>query len=216
MAALAIIFSSGLTITPKNVSSSGTQGTLGRTNADQSPFLGREVENFVQRKCEQRSKDPASIMFLRYRKVGPEETGSFCGVYSIKPIREHTPQPMQTALLTKVSDASTWRLISKNVDGASYYLEANSLRKKNGQLHAWLLHDLRKPILKGRVFSVKSFVRLDCDLFGRAALKVIFYSGQLGEGQIQGHFSPDQKSFDYPPPGSTALAVNRKICEMGE
>ena len=104
-----------------------------------------------------------------------------------------------------------WTRVSKNMNGNTFYVDLERIRKHDGYVYFWDLVDYLKPTETG-VWSVKVYTQGDCKLFRVKRLSFSFHKEPMGEG-TGNSFNPDQ-DWQYPPPNSSRETVLKLVCSQ--
>ena len=104
-----------------------------------------------------------------------------------------------------------WTYVAGNSMGHKMYYDKDSIRKSGNYIYFWGLYNLPK-LVEGRLFSSKSYVKLDCSILRYKSLKEITYKKSMGEGEMTSDFTPPNE-WKYPKPESISEFVSNKVCE---
>jgi hypothetical protein len=114
-----------------------------------------------------------------------------------------------TVLLSAPSYAE-WTKVSESVDGDTYYVDFERIRKHDGYVYFWRLGDLRKPDKDGDL-AYKSYIQGDCKLFRYKTLVTSYHKEPMGGGTGEVDSNPD-KEWKYPPPNSVIEIILKSVC----
>ena len=103
-----------------------------------------------------------------------------------------------------------WTKVSKNVNGDTFYVDFERIRKHGGYVYWWVLIDYLKPSEQGDL-SDKTYAQGDCKLFRYKWLSYSFYKEPMGRGTGETDNKPD-KEWNYPPPNSTIEETLKRVC----
>jgi hypothetical protein len=108
---------------------------------------------------------------------------------------------------------SEWTKVSKGVDGRSFYLDFDRIRKHDGYIYLWILTDYLKPTKYDGTLSIKVYTQNDCELFRYKYLTYIFHKEPMGGG-IGDTLEPPEgnKGWKYPSPNSSAEEIIKQVC----
>ena len=109
-----------------------------------------------------------------------------------------------------------WTKASKSSTGDIFYVDLDSIKRRDGHVYFWELSDLVKPLGKTGAMSASAFYQVDCKLLGRKAMNIIFYKKSMASGNILGKFSPKNPGWDYPPPDSSTQSVLKSVCSRAK
>ena len=105
-----------------------------------------------------------------------------------------------------------WTKVSKNVDGTTFYVDYERIRKHGGYVYFWGLADYLKPTKFGDLSS-KRYQQGDCKLFRYKVLTYYFYKEPMGEGTPElAQPEGDTKNWRYSPPNSSIESILKKVC----
>ena len=116
-----------------------------------------------------------------------------------------------TVLLSAPSYAK-WTKVGENVNGTTFYMDFERIRKVDGYVYWWDLSDYLKPTKYGDL-SAKSYHQGDCKLFRSRDLSFSFHKEPMGGG-IGRVREPkgEQKNWVYPSPNSVDEGVLKLVC----
>ena len=103
-----------------------------------------------------------------------------------------------------------WTKVATGVDGRTYYVDFERIRKVDGYVYWWELGDYLAPTKKGTL-SVKAYAQGDCKAFRTKHLSFYFFKEQLGGGTGQSH-NIENPEWNYPPPNSPMESILKKVC----
>ena len=106
-----------------------------------------------------------------------------------------------------------WEGVGRNVDGDTYYVDFDRIRKNGGYTYYWFLVDLLEPIETG-ILSSKVYHQGDCEVFRFKYLSFIHYKQPMGEGS--GDSNSPKLEWDYPTPNSVTDKILKRVCEYAE
>jgi hypothetical protein len=100
--------------------------------------------------------------------------------------------------------------VSESVDGYTFYVDFERIRKHGGYVYWWDLTDYLKPTQPGHLSS-KIYNQGDCKSFRRKGLSYSFHKEPMGggTGDVQ---EPVKKGWKYPPPESSIETVLKSVC----
>ena len=103
-----------------------------------------------------------------------------------------------------------WTKIGQ-LDGDTFYVDFERLRKHGGYVYFWSLTDLRKPY--GPVWSAIRYQQGDCNLFRFKTLQFIFHSVPMGRGAgAPQEPGKEHQGWEYPPPYSAMEDILQQVC----
>ncbi len=101
-----------------------------------------------------------------------------------------------------------WTKVTEDVDGKTYYVDFEGIRKHGGYVYFWELVD--QPQSK-HFLSIKVYKQGDCRLFGHKVLMWSFHHEPMGEGQGKVDKTPE-KEWYYPPPDTVLEIILKSVC----
>ena len=108
-----------------------------------------------------------------------------------------------------------WEEIGENVEGNTFYVDFDRVRKNGSNVYYWELVDYLEP-KRDDAASSKVYKQADCEMFRLKALSVISYKQPMGEGSIGETNSKSEKDWSYPPPNTIAEIILKQVCEVAE
>ena len=106
---------------------------------------------------------------------------------------------------------SEWTKATTNVDGTTYYIDFERIRKQDGIVYFWTLFDRLKPNSRGTL-SGKVYRQVDCKNFRHKYLSDWYYKSPMGRGtNWEGSNIPDEE-WNYPPPDSSSEILLESVC----
>ncbi len=103
-------------------------------------------------------------------------------------------------ILSNIARAE-WNAVSNTVDESDYYyVEKKSVRKAGNFHYYWRLVDKLEPDEIG-YFSIKYYIKADCETRNIAVLSLNFHKQQMGVGEAFIYNYTDE-NWLYTPPGS--------------
>ena len=103
-----------------------------------------------------------------------------------------------------------WTEVSKGVDGNTFYVDFERIRKHDGYVYWWMLVDYLKPNKRGHL-SHKSYQQGDCKLFRFKNLNMTFYNEPMG-GDTSVTLNEPDKEWTYPVPDTVDESVLKQVC----
>ena len=114
------------------------------------------------------------------------------------------------SLLISLNSYGDWVYYDDDVDGASFYLDQESIKQHNGYAYFWYLKNYLKPSQFGDM-SAKVYIQGNCELNRYKPLSYIFYQQPMGEGSGETLGGAD---WIYPPPGSIGIGLLNNVCDI--
>jgi hypothetical protein len=122
-------------------------------------------------------------------------------------------------MFSTIGFAENWIIITKSEDkNISMYVDTETIKKRNGYIYFWVLHDYKEPIRINTsakaVASTKAYYMADCNLDREQRLDATIYSGNMGRGEpiTRG----DGDGWDYVIPGSMYSHIQTFVCSYFE
>ena len=109
------------------------------------------------------------------------------------------------------SSYAEWTKVGKNMDGNTFYVDYERIRKHDGYVYFWQLSDYLKPTSTGRL-SAKTYHQGDCKLFRFKYLSDSYYIEPMGEGTPSTSSNKPDTEWTYPSPNSVAEIVLQSVC----
>ena len=103
-----------------------------------------------------------------------------------------------------------WTKVGKSVNGDTFYVDYERIRKHDGYVYWLVLLDRLKPSSTGRL-SNKIYRQGDCKLFRFKSLSYSFHNEPMGGGTGDTHNNPDGE-WNYPSPGSGNEFALKQVC----
>ena len=114
-----------------------------------------------------------------------------------------------TVMFSSTSFAG-WTKVGEGLDGNTYYVDFERIRKHGGYVYFWVLGDHLTPNKWG-TFSSKTYYRGDCKLFRCKFLSYSLHKEPMGGGTGES-ISPKDPEWTYPPPNSNLETILKKVC----
>ena len=112
--------------------------------------------------------------------------------------------------------AFNWKKVGDSVNGNSYYVDVDNIKKHNGLVYYWSLvslDDYLQP-LDGGIYSVINKYKTDCGEEKHTRLNVTTYSQSMGRGKIITEDSLNE--IHYVKPKTFAHIVMKFVCDRAE
>ena len=103
-----------------------------------------------------------------------------------------------------------WTKVSTSVNGNTFYVDFDRIRKHDGYVYYWRLSDYLKPTKYG-VLSAKSYSQVDCKAFRYKRLSISYYTNSMGNG-TPSTSDTVQTEWNYPPPNSAIEIILNSVC----
>ena len=102
-----------------------------------------------------------------------------------------------------------WTKVIKDINGNTFYVDFDRIRKHGGYVYYWVLIDLLKPN-KFSTLSIKDYNQGDCKLFRVKTLQESIHINPMG--RETGDKFPQPDKWDYPPPNTVNEYILKKVC----
>ena len=112
--------------------------------------------------------------------------------------------------------AFNWKKVGGNVYGDSYYVDVDSIKKRNGFVYYWELVDALEPVKfsAGNANSVIIKYKVNCVEEKQTRLNNTWYSLSMGIGRIIFEDSPNK--ILYPKPNTIGYDVLKFVCDYAK
>ncbi len=105
---------------------------------------------------------------------------------------------------------SEWAWLNEGVDGTTFYVDLERIRKQDGYVYWRELQDSLKPDKDGDL-SYKLFNQGDCKLFRYKTLTAVYYKEPMGGG-TGNTFTPKNPEWIYPSPDTSSQSILKFVC----
>jgi hypothetical protein len=102
-----------------------------------------------------------------------------------------------------------WKRVISSVDGNTFYVDFERIRKVDGFVYFWDLQDYPKPNSLGYL-SFKGYTQGDCKLFRSRFLSGSFHEKPMGGGMRNPY--KVRAKWRYPPPDSVSETILKSVC----
>ena len=103
-----------------------------------------------------------------------------------------------------------WTKVGEDVNGKTFYVDYERIRKHDGYIYYWQLQDFLKPTSTG-MLSAKMYNQGDCKLFRYKSLSYSFHKEPMGKDTGHTDNVPD-KEWTYPAPDTVDESVLKQVC----
>ena len=100
--------------------------------------------------------------------------------------------------------------MGQNVNGNTFYVDYERIRKHDGFVYYWNMTDLLKPDKDGDL-SYRGYRQVDCKLFRIKVLIEIYYKQPMGRGTFKENTSKNPQ-WRYPAPNSSMENILKAVC----
>ena len=105
-----------------------------------------------------------------------------------------------------------WTKVSENVDGDTFYVDFERIKKHDGYVYYWYLIDYLKPTFGD--LSAKTYNQGDCKTFRYKWLSMSFHREPMGGGT--GKDEKPDKEWRYPPPDTVIETILKSVCQYAD
>ena len=102
-----------------------------------------------------------------------------------------------------------WTKVGTNVDGTTFYVDFERIRKHGGDVYWWDLTDFLKP--RHGILSGKAYYQGDCKLFRYKPLSYVYHKQPMGQDSGDSN-SPRNPKWKYPSPNSSYEDILKRVC----
>jgi len=103
--------------------------------------------------------------------------------------------------------------VGTNVNGTTFYVDFDSIRKRGGYVYFWYLNDFLK-LPKSGSLSAKIYSQGDCKTLRWKVLSGSFHKEPMGGGTGEVSEPPAKdKGWKYPPPKTALGTVLKTVCQ---
>ena len=103
-----------------------------------------------------------------------------------------------------------WAKVTRSVNGDTFYVDYERIRKHDGFVSFWTLSDFLMPTKWGD-FSTETYRQGDCRSFRLRNLRVIQYKQQMGRGSGD-VYNPKNIKWHYPLSDSVNETILETVC----
>jgi hypothetical protein len=107
------------------------------------------------------------------------------------------------------SSYAGWTIVEESVDGNTFYVDFERIRKHDGYVYWWQLTDYLRPIVGGYLSS-KIYKQGDCKLFRFKGLSYSHHKEPMGGGT--GGINTPTQDWTYPSPTSSGETILKSVC----
>ena len=104
-----------------------------------------------------------------------------------------------------------WTKVSTTVEGDTFYVDFERIRKHDGYVYWWGVSNLLKPDKDGDL-SYKLYHQGDCELFRFKFLSASTHKISMGEGKSYALADEPQGKWEYPRPNSVSEDILKSVC----
>ena len=104
-----------------------------------------------------------------------------------------------------------WTKLGEDVQGNTFYVDLERIRKHDGFVYYWELGNFLKPIESG-LWSFKRYRKGDCKLFRFKNLSYSFHKEPMSGGTGEIYLTPKTQEWDFPPPNSIDETHLKTVC----
>ena len=119
-----------------------------------------------------------------------------------------------STLMFSTPSYGEWTNVVKTVEGDTFYVDFDRVRKHDGYVYWWNLSDYLKPT-EHMILSHKTYHQGDCELFRHKYLSWSFHKEPMGEGTGETReLTGKHKDWQYPPPDSSIETILKRVCSQ--
>ena len=109
------------------------------------------------------------------------------------------------------SSFSAWTRVAKTVNGDTFYVDYERIRKHDGYVSFWTLSNFLMPTTWGD-FSTETYRQGDCKSFRLRSLKFVQYKQKMGQG-FGDVYNPKNTKWNFPSPQSVNGTILKVVCD---
>ena len=106
-----------------------------------------------------------------------------------------------------------WTDVGKSVNGGTFYVDFERIKKQGGFVYYWSIFDYFKPTKYGDLSS-KVYEQVDCELLRYKYLTDSYYKESMGKGERTGGSNEPDKEWNYVEPKSIHESVLKSVCSQ--
>jgi len=106
-----------------------------------------------------------------------------------------------------------WKKLGESVDGDTFYVDFERIRKHGGYTYNWMLTDFSKPDVNG-MLSSRVYQQIDCEVFRGRGLSWSYHQERMGKDENE--ITPEKPQWVYPPPNSAVEFVLKSVCQYAK
>ncbi len=103
-----------------------------------------------------------------------------------------------------------WKEFDMDINGKTFYLDYDRIKKVDGFFYIWILVDFPKPDRDGDL-SVITYRMVDCKLFRDKDLHIRGYKKLMGKGNWV-EYKPETPNWESPFPNTINESILNSIC----
>ena len=113
-----------------------------------------------------------------------------------------------------------WTKTNMGVNGVSYYIDFETVKKRNGYVLWWEMRDLPESNEDGDM-SAQIFIKGDCESSRNTFLQIVTYKKPMGDGKAETFGGgvidiQDIVGWYYPPPETVASSILKTVCSLAD
>ena len=120
-----------------------------------------------------------------------------------------------STLMFSTPSYGEWTKVSENVNGNTFYVDFERIRKHSGYVYFWRLVNFLKPTEFGHL-STQVYIQLDCKLFREKSLSFVQHKQPMGRGSADSeyNYTPKNPEWTYPPPATSLEEILKRVCSQ--
>ena len=116
------------------------------------------------------------------------------------------------SILISFNSFGEWTKVYTTTD-SDYYMDFETFKIREGYINYWQLIDLSMPMDDGNILSAVVRNKIDCSSEGMKSNPILYYSKEMGNGDLVMSSEVEPPSWSYPPPGSAYYALIGVACD---
>ena len=113
-------------------------------------------------------------------------------------------------MISSSNSFAEWAKVTRSVNGDTFYVDYEKIRKHDGFVSFWTLSDFLIPTKWGD-YSTETYRQGDCNSFRFRNLRFIQYKQKMGEGHGDVYW-PKNIKWNYPRPDSLNETILKVVC----
>ena len=114
------------------------------------------------------------------------------------------------SIFISLNTYADWAFHSSSLEGDTFHIHSNSIKKDNGYVYFWYLKSYLMPNKFGD-FSSKVYVQGDCTNNRLKYLTYVWYQEPMGKGL--GERSDEESEWEYPTSESVGIDLLHDVCK---
>ena len=114
------------------------------------------------------------------------------------------------SIMFSSNSSAEWAKVTRSVNGDTFYVDYERIRKHDGFVSFWTLSDFLIPTKWGD-FSTETYRQGDCKSFRLRNLRVVQYKQNMGRGSGD-FYNPKKIKWNYPLSDSVNETILETVC----